>query len=289
MMVLVQFNKQKMVAGHSNSNDGDVSGHHGATITSSDMWVVKIDSLGILQWQKSLGGSNNDYGSSIQQAIDGGYIVAGHSISNDGDVTGHHGVFLNNDKYDYWIVKLFPDGVLPVSLLNFTAKKKEQSVLLMWQTATEINTNFFNIERSFDGIHFNNIGKVNAVGNSNIIQNYKYNDNSLSRNSEVYYRLQTIDVDGAGSYSKIEKVNFTTPEMTFIVYPNPAKSVIYVNTKGIIAVTIADNSGRVMINKNIITDDKTAINITGLSKGEYLVSAKNNNGIIQKTIKLVVE
>ena len=201
----------------------------------------------ICNGKKAWGGSNNDYGTSIQQTNDEGYIVAGYSISNEGDVTGHHGIFLNNDKYDYWIVKLFTDGVLPVSLLNFTAKNKEQSILLTWQTATEINTNFFNIERSFDGIHFNSIGKVKAVGNSNIIRNYKYNDNDLSENGEIYYRLQAIDIDGTGSYSKIEKIKFTTSQIAFSVYPNPAKGVVYVNTKGIIAVTIVDNAGHVLI------------------------------------------
>ena len=51
-----------------------------------------------IQWQKSLGGSNNDYAYAIRQTTDGGYIVAGYSFSNDGDVTGNHG------GYDYWIV-----------------------------------------------------------------------------------------------------------------------------------------------------------------------------------------
>jgi hypothetical protein len=56
--------------------------------------------LGSLQWQKSLGGSRWDYASSIQQTSDGGYIIAGISRSNDGDVKGNHG------ETDYWIVKL---------------------------------------------------------------------------------------------------------------------------------------------------------------------------------------
>src|SRR5690606_34103699 len=61
---------------------------------------------GSLQWQKTLGGSEGDYGNSIRQAPEGGYIVAGSSYSNDGDVTGNHG------SGDYWIVKLSQTGNL---------------------------------------------------------------------------------------------------------------------------------------------------------------------------------
>jgi len=91
-----------IVAGQSGSNDGDVSGHHGST-TNFDYWVVKLDSMGGIQWQKCLGGSNGDVAFSISQANDSGFIVAGDSYSNDGDVSGHHGSTTN---FDYWVVKL---------------------------------------------------------------------------------------------------------------------------------------------------------------------------------------
>lgn len=89
-----------IVAGHSMSNDGDVSGNHGG----GDYWIVKLNSAGDIQWQKSLGGSNVDAAQSIRQTTDGGYIIAGSSNSGDGDVTGNHG------NYDYWIVKLDANG-----------------------------------------------------------------------------------------------------------------------------------------------------------------------------------
>lgn len=89
-----------IVAGESRSINGDVTGNHG----NADYWVVKLDSSGNIQWQKSLGGSNRDAANSVKQTSDGGYIVAGESSSTDGDVTGNHG------NYDYWIVKLDPSG-----------------------------------------------------------------------------------------------------------------------------------------------------------------------------------
>jgi hypothetical protein len=89
-----------IAAGGSSSNDGDVTGSNGA----ADYWIVKLDATGNMTWQKSLGGSGEDYAHSIKQTTDGGYIVAGQSGSNDGDVTGNHG------EHDYWIVKLDSTG-----------------------------------------------------------------------------------------------------------------------------------------------------------------------------------
>jgi hypothetical protein len=86
--------------GETESNDGDVHGNHGGY----DYWIVKIDSLGNLQWQKCLGGSYNDFGEDIDITADSGFICTGWSLSIDGEVTGNHGV------YDYWVVKLDKNG-----------------------------------------------------------------------------------------------------------------------------------------------------------------------------------
>ena len=76
-----------IVAVESDSKDGDVSSNHG----DYDYWIVKLNPAGSILWQKSLGGSDNDQAYSIQQTADGGYIVAGWSKSNHGDVSGNHG------------------------------------------------------------------------------------------------------------------------------------------------------------------------------------------------------
>ena len=97
-----------IVAGWSLSNDGDVSGNHGG-IWDGDYWIVKLAATGNIQWQRCLGGSAWDYATSIEQTTDGGYIVAGWSHSNDGEVSGNHGVF---GVPDYWIVKLDATGII---------------------------------------------------------------------------------------------------------------------------------------------------------------------------------
>ncbi len=89
-----------VAAGYTYSNNGDVSGNHG----DADAWIVKINSTGGIQWQKSLGGSNEDIARSIQLTTDGGYIVVGSSKSNNGDVSGNKG------DADAWVVKLNGTG-----------------------------------------------------------------------------------------------------------------------------------------------------------------------------------
>jgi hypothetical protein len=90
-----------IIAGLSESNDGDVTGHHGLSSTK-DCWVIKLDSVGNLEWQRSLGGSQDEYSQCIRQTNDGGYILSANTRSSDGDVTGYHGSAFD----DVWIVKL---------------------------------------------------------------------------------------------------------------------------------------------------------------------------------------
>lgn len=89
-----------IAAGYTYSNNGDVSGNHG----DADAWIVKLNGSGAIQWQKALGGSNEDIARSVQPTTDGGYVVTGSSKSYDGDVSDNHG------EADAWIVKLSSSG-----------------------------------------------------------------------------------------------------------------------------------------------------------------------------------
>lgn len=77
-----------VIAGYSNSNDYDVVGNQG----NKDCLVVKLDQNGNIEWQKSIGGLNNEIAYSIQQTSDGGYIIVGKSDSNDAFLINNHGL-----------------------------------------------------------------------------------------------------------------------------------------------------------------------------------------------------
>lgn len=92
--------------GVTGSTDGDVTQNHGGI----DYWVVKLNSSGIIQWQKCYGGSNLDEARSVAPTSDGGYIVCGESYSTDGDVT--NAVAPNSNNNDYWVIKLSASGTI---------------------------------------------------------------------------------------------------------------------------------------------------------------------------------
>ena len=85
-----------VIAGESQSNDGDVSGNHG----ESDYWILSLNNTGNIDWQKCFGGTLIDGLTAIKEISNDGFILAGYSNSNDGDVSGNKG------NYDAWIVKL---------------------------------------------------------------------------------------------------------------------------------------------------------------------------------------
>jgi hypothetical protein len=91
-----------IMAGYTESADHDVTSNHGA----ADVWLVKTDSGGTIQWQNTYGGSNSEFGYHIAPTSDGGYIVTAYSYSNDLDVSGNHG------GADIWLFKINSGGAL---------------------------------------------------------------------------------------------------------------------------------------------------------------------------------
>ena len=84
-----------ILGGTSTSNDGDVGGNNG----DEDFWVVKIDVLGNLEWEKNFGGTDRDELKALQQTSDGGFILGGNTRSNDGDIGENYGIS------DFWLIK----------------------------------------------------------------------------------------------------------------------------------------------------------------------------------------
>ena len=90
-----------IIAGSVSSNDGDVISNHSSNY---DIWVVKTDASGTIEWKKTFGGSGSDTAECIKNTSDGGYIVTGTTFSNDGDVTGNKG------NGDIWVIKINATG-----------------------------------------------------------------------------------------------------------------------------------------------------------------------------------
>lgn len=273
-----------IIAGYSFSNDIDVTGHHSAD--TADYWIVKIDSIGAMKWQKSLGGSNTDYGLSGIQTNDGGYFITGYSYSSDGDVTGHHGSLFNTTTSDGWVVKLSADeAVLPVTLVSFAGKMLKNDAYLQWKTAVEINSSYFDIERSTNGVNFNSIAKVAAAGNASVTQDYNYTDRDVAKLNVpiLYYRLRLVDKNGLTKTSKIVTINVSNAAWVVKLESNPVTTVIAVSSSlNIVAaeVLLADMSGKV-INRfkyNLVAGQQVKIPVSQLPAGMYLLTISTKKG-----------
>ncbi|MEP7170847.1 MAG: T9SS type A sorting domain-containing protein, partial [Bacteroidota bacterium] len=129
--------KNILFLGATYSNDGDVSGNHDTTATYADLWVVKTDSIGNIIWQKCMGGTNDESGYGIEETTDGGCIILGYTVSNNGDVNGNHG------GHDFWVVKLAPDTVtgIPNSKLPITNYQFSPNPLTTQSKLTFKNSN----------------------------------------------------------------------------------------------------------------------------------------------------
>ncbi|HEY5465197.1 MAG TPA: NHL repeat-containing protein [Hanamia sp.] len=118
----------------------------------------------------------------------------------------------------------FSNSLLPVTLTSFAANMPDQfNVNLTWSTATEENTDHFDLMRSVDGVHFNNIASIKAAGNSNTLINYDYHDNlsKLSFAGAIYYQLREVDIDGKIQMSSevLVKPDVNAPGVG--IWPNP--------------------------------------------------------------------
>ncbi|MBL7742921.1 MAG: gliding motility-associated C-terminal domain-containing protein [Chitinophagaceae bacterium] len=108
-----------IVLGETNSTDGGVVAGYGGT---KDIWMLKLDALGSLQWQKRYGGSGLDIGNHIEITSDGGYLIAASSSSNDGDILGNHGT---GGYTDGVLMKLSASGVVQWSKCYGGSKNEE--------------------------------------------------------------------------------------------------------------------------------------------------------------------
>lgn len=117
---------------------------------------------------------------------------------------------------------------LPVKLTKFAAKAESNSVLLTWETSTELNSDKFTVERSADGHLFSPIGDVKAKGNSIQAINYSLRDKNPQGGTN-YYRLKQVDLDGSFEYSYILPVKFVLSGTSVKTYPNPVSEWLYIN------------------------------------------------------------
>jgi N-acetylneuraminic acid mutarotase len=194
---------------------------------------------------------------------------------------------------DLWTFTL-PDFILPVTFSNFTAQQVESSVVLNWSTAQEQNSDHFDIERSFNGVVFDHVGKIPAAGNSQSPSNYSFTDPAPLPGIN-FYRLKQSDRDGDILYSKIVSVTIAkSPAFIIKLLQNPVqtnlKLELQLPSEKMISLGIKDISGNLLMKEQHSFSRGTStfsLPVAQLSKGVYyLVLNTDGHEETKKFIKL---
>lgn len=180
----------------------------------------------------------------------------------------------------------------PIELISFTAKyNSEEKVELDWVTASEINNDYFSIERSMDAVNFYTIQNLPGAGNSSQMLTYHtVDDNPISGIS--YYRLKQTDYNGDFKYSQIEVVKNENSDFEIISFNSSDEQLeltIHSSKETSFTVELYNIEGRKMyfLNGQFNNQEKKiAFPISAFSKGIYLIKASNGDKIITKKIKL---
>ena len=181
------------------------------------------------------------------------------------------------------------DTPLPVELIEFNTSETSEGVELSWTTASEINNDYFTIQRAVDNSDFENIATIEGAGTSNKIINYSYIDTENISGQNIYYRIKQTDYDGSTSYSWIEDIS-NDKEMVLNVFPNPVNhgdQFTIQSSEKDINITIYNSSGQQVLKKKI-NKNEIDIDSYNLSKGVNVIYIEDVTNSLTATRKIIV-
>lgn len=215
------------------------------------------------------------------------YIISEHGIPLPGITTD-----IDTDPRDPVNPDIGADEciiLLPIELISFKAEVIQPSmVLVSWTTASEINNDYFEVERSHDGETFEAIGRIPGSLFSSSQKEYQFQD-AHPFSGISYYRLKQVDVDASVTYSHLAAVEILT-EQFIRFYPNPVNDDLTVSSTlfqngETISVALYDITGRLVLT-NLIQTREAVLNMESLSPGLYYLSATcGSYNVISRLVK----
>lgn len=260
--------------------------------------VTRYENL-VAGWQGN-GNANDILNGTAYPALDNWYIkmlfewhntdpVSPKEIARNNAVfslQGNRNPYIDHPEYVYLVWQC--TGLLPVTIIDFTAQKKSESVLLKWYATNEANFKKYEIERSTDGSNYYTIGEVTGRN----LANYSFTDNNLPNANTVFYRLKMIDIDGKFSNSKIVSVRIDNNFYNVLVYPNPTRDKLVVKLQQPLKensqLIIADLSGRIVM-KQYVDGGQYNIDLTvsQLPAGRYFIKISNAAELINQSFVII--
>ena len=185
---------------------------------------------------------------------------------------------------DGWASTYRPQGPLPITILTFTAQKQGTAALVQWTTSSEINSHYFEVERSNDAINFEYVGRIDAAGNSSREINYSFTDYQPLAGLN-YYRLKQVDLDGHYVYSPARLVRFDGLAGGLVrYYPNPTKGIVNIELPPnfqpeAMVINISNSAGVVLdqLKQQPGGGSIIQVNMSRFAKGTYFIQVKTNN------------
>ncbi|MCW8802939.1 MAG: M28 family peptidase, partial [Ignavibacteriaceae bacterium] len=245
---------------------------------------------------------NNGYGALllIEEYYGGDFNAYYHSV-NDLIIHFNQPYYLKMSKLALGTVATLAEltDIVPVELLAFTASVNNSDVQLLWSTASELNNQGFEIERSSNNAeNFVTVGFVDGKGNSTEINYYSYTDNpQLSGVNQIYYRLKQIDFDGTFSYSDVVNITYDVPA-EFVLgqnYPNPfnpsTRISYFVPNESFVTIKVYDFLGReitTLVNETKSTGSyEFSFDASSLPSGLYFYTLQASDYVSTKKMVLL--
>ena len=270
-----------------------INGHYGNP-ASYDPTTMTIDSGdGRLDGDGAYTKNNNGEGTIYMNTGSAGSAGSGSSahpiMAHNAQILGSVDIEVNDQQMnlkfidsndnieDYFTIS--KEAPLPIELLTFNAQTIDREIKLEWITASEINNDFFTLERSLDGRVFHEIATIPGKGTSSEINNYNYFDQNPITGLN-YYRLKQTDYDGTFSYSEVEYAEIKNKK-TIWVYPSQVTNIVTIeksrNIEEALSLNLHDMGGKILYSNTISDGEfKTEISLSDLTPGVYFISIFNN-------------
>lgn len=236
-----------------------------ATPANVEFQVVFHETSGVIQFKYRVMGGNYSADASAGLSIGIASSAAAYlSLNNAGssptasstvNTMAIVGLPVEDQMYTFT-----PSGnPLSVNWIDFTAVLVEvdNNVQLDWTTGSEMNNDYFAIERTTDGITFLKMGEVKGSGTTGNIHRYLFTDQKIPLNENLYYyyRLKQVDYNGDFTYSQVRAIAVLPAEAQLTVFPNPFQNDLFISfdkgNKGPVTLTIVNQLGEVMAAKEI--------------------------------------
>jgi len=176
-------------------------------------------------------------------------------------------------------------AALPIKLLSFTATQSGHYIQLQWASESEINGSHFALQRSGDGLVFNNIAEVKAASTSGPKQ-YSYRDNSPLA-GKSFYRLQMVDKDGSSEYSPVVTVTTNSNSEAIKILANPVNdkfiAVLPGNSSSANHWRIVNVAGQILKQGVVTSGGRLEIATGDLQSGTYFFQVNANNDFQSRT------